>query len=300
MKKHQYFFFISGVFFCLGFTALPLLAQTPEELAPEGFVYIKGGFFMMSSPESEAGRRDNEGPRRRVRIEPFYMGIYEVTQDEYREIMGINPAYFKGGMLPVEQVSWYDAIEYCNRRSRREGLTPAYLIDGGTVTWDTSAGGYRLPTEAEWEYACRSGSAAPFSTGETITTDAANYNGYFPYTDNDEGIYRQTTTRVGSFEPNPFGLYDMHGNVWEWCWEPYLSNGEDAAVYSTDLFANEYRVLRGGSWYNSGDFLRSACRESFNLFGRATNAGFRLVRSVPVIEEKRAEGKSADGQYSPS
>jgi formylglycine-generating enzyme required for sulfatase activity len=295
MKKYQYCLLVSVLFFYYGFTGLS--AQTPEELAPEGFVYIRSGVFMMGSAETEADRRDNESPRRRVRIEHFYMKIYEVTQDEYREVMGINPAYFKGGALPVEQVSWYDAIEYCNRLSRREGLIPAYTIEGETVVWDGSANGYRLPTEAEWEYACRAGSATPFSTGDAITTAMANYNGYFPYADNETGIYRQTTTEVGSFAPNSFGLYDMHGNVWEWCWDEYLSYYENtaviangmAAVISTDMFSAAYRVLRGGSWYNSGDFLRSACRESFNIFGRITNAGFRLVRPVR-IEGKRARG----------
>ncbi|MDR2096354.1 MAG: formylglycine-generating enzyme family protein [Treponema sp.] len=288
MKMYRNVFLISVLFLCFGCTGLPVVsAQTPGELSPEGFVYIRGGVFMMGSAETEAGRRDNEGPRRRVRIEHFYMKIYEVTQDEYREVMGINPAYFKGGARPVEQVSWYDAIEYCNRLSRRESLTPVYTINGETVTWDSSADGYRLPTEAEWEYACRAGSATPFSTGTAITTVMANYNGYFPYTDNETGIYRQTTTEVGAFEPNSFGLYDMHGNVWEWCWDEYRSYGENdaGAAAATDIFVNEYRVLRGGSWYNSGEFLRSACREGFNLFGRVTNVGFRLVR--PVIEEKR-------------
>jgi formylglycine-generating enzyme required for sulfatase activity len=293
MKKYRYPFFVPVLFFCFGYTSLQiLLAQTLEESVPEGFVYIRSGIFTMGSAETETGRRDNEGPRRRVRINHFYMKIYEVTQNEYREVMGINPAYFKGGTLPVEQVSWYDAIEYCNRLSRREGLTPAYTIDRGIVSWDTAADGYRLPTEAEWEYACRAGSVTPFSMGDTIATDKANYNGCFPYADNDTGIYRQTTTEVGIFEPNAFSLYDMHGNVWEWCWDERLSyggpEGENAVYTSTDIFANEYRVLRGGSWYNSGEFLRSACREGFSLFGRVTNAGFRLVRSI--IEEKTRGG----------
>ncbi|MHC5825746.1 MAG: formylglycine-generating enzyme family protein, partial [Nostoc sp.] len=162
-------------------------------------VQIPGGTFMMGSPEGEAERVDNESPQHEVKAPGFFMGKYAVTQAQYQAIMGINPSNFKGEKLPVEQVSWDDAVEFCKKLSQKIGKT------------------YRLPSEAEWEYACRAGTTTPFYFGKTITTDLVNYNGNFPYGSARPGKYRQTTTNVGIFPPNSFGLYDMHGNVWEWC-----------------------------------------------------------------------------------
>ena len=211
----------------------------PQHIAPKekeknqynNMVLIPGGSFMMGSPTTEPARRDNEGPQRKVTISPFYMGIYPVTQTEYMEIMGENPSYFKGEDLPVEQVSWYDVVEYCNRLSQKESLTPAYTIIGENVDWNRNATGYRLPTEAEEEYACRAGTTTPFNTGNNITTEQANYNGIYPYNNNAKGKYREKTSAVGSFQANPWGLYDMHGNVWEWCWDYF---GGYSSVAQTD------------------------------------------------------------------
>jgi formylglycine-generating enzyme required for sulfatase activity len=212
------------------------------------------------------------------------MGKYEVTQKEYQEVMGTNPSNFKGdlpaqaGNLPVEQVSWYDAVEYCNKRSQKEGLTPAYTINGTNVTWNRNANGYRLPTEAEWEYACRAGTVSPFSTGNNITTSQANYDGNYPYNNNAKGEYRQKTTPVGSFQANPWGLHDMHGNVWEWCWDwkgDYPSGAQSDPVGAS---SGSNRVIRGGSWGNLGRNLRSADRGSYTPSNRNYIIGFRLVR----------------------
>jgi formylglycine-generating enzyme required for sulfatase activity len=192
--------------------------------------------------------------------------------------MGSNPSYFKGDNLPVEQVSWYDAVEYCNQRSQREGLTPAYTRSGDKVTWNRSANGYRLPTEAEWEYACRAGTTTTFSTGNTITTSQANYGWQNPYNGNSKGIDRRKTTPVGSFAPNPWGLYDMHGNLWEWCWDWYRSYSGDDQTNPVGPVAGSDRVRRGGSWYNDGGYLRSANRYGSNPSSRGNNLGFRLVR----------------------
>jgi formylglycine-generating enzyme required for sulfatase activity len=245
---------------------------------PANFVYIQGGTFTMGSPSNESGR-DSDEVQHQVTLSAFYMGKYQVTQAEYEALMGTNPSSFKGSNLPVESVNWYDAVEFCNRLSQGEGLTPAYSGSGSSITCNWNANGYRLPTEAEWEYACRAGTTTPFSTGNNITTSQANYNGNYPYNNNAAGIYRETTTPVGSFASNPCGLYDMHGNVWEWCWDWY-------GIYSTGTQTNPrgpvsgvIRVIRGGSWLNVGQILRSAFRsDNYPSYGRDL-IGFRLVRN---------------------
>ena len=257
---------------------------------PAGFVFIKGGTFIMGSPSSESGRSENE-VRRRVSVSAFYMSKYPVTQKEYKVLMGKNPSYFKGENLPVERVSWYDALEYCNKRSIKEGLTPAYIIEGDNVKWNKKANGYRLPTEAEWEYACRAGTTTPFNTGNNITTDQANYDGNFPYNNNAKGIYRDKTTPVGSFAPNSWGLYDMHGNVWEWCWDWYgeYNKGNQINPFDNSNFikriniswgvaSDSGRVIRGGSLDDDAPDLRSARRAYSQPYNRFVDRGFRVVR----------------------
>ena len=251
-------------------------------------VRIQGGTFTMGSPESEYGRGSDE-VQHQVRISAFHMSRYPVAQREYQEIMSMNPSHFKGDNLPVECVTWFDAIEYCNKRSEWEGLNPAYTITGrrptsgypitaATVTWNREANGYRLPTEAEWEYACRAGTTTPFNTGNNITTKQVNYNGNYPYHNNAAGEYRETTTPVGAFQPNRWGLYDMHGNVWEWCWDWYGGYQLEVAEDPRGVVAGGYRVLRGGGWGNDGQLLRSACRSVGSPSSRLKSLGFRLVR----------------------
>jgi formylglycine-generating enzyme required for sulfatase activity len=258
--------------------------QTMSE-APilEGFVKINGGTFTMGSPANEAGRESWGGDetQHQVTVSGFYLGKYEVTQRGYAAIMGTNPSYFKGDNLPVENVSWYDAVEYCNARSRTEGLTPGYTISGSgdnrTVTWNRNVNGYRLPTEAEWEYACRAGTTTPFSTGSNITTNQANYRNY-PYNGNAKGTYREETVAVGSFAANVWGLYDMHGNVWEWCWDWYGNYGSGSQTDPMGASSGTYRVARGGSWGYDGQYLRSAWRFILTPSRRDYYLGFRLAR----------------------
>jgi formylglycine-generating enzyme required for sulfatase activity len=272
----------------------PALSTTPQLPVPDNFVRINGGAFMMGSPANEPQRIGDE-TQHQVKVNSFYMGKYLVTQKEYQEVMGTNPSNFKGDNLPVEMVSWYDAIEYCNKRSQREGLTPAYTIDKSRsdpnnqqerdtlrwlVTWNRNANGYRLPTEAEWEYACRAGTTTPFNTGNNITTGNANYDGNNPYNNNAKGEFRRKTTPVGSFAPNPWGLYDMHGNVFEWCWDWYGSYPSWPQIDPRGAVSGSYRVLRGGSWDYIGSSLRSASRLYFDPSGRVYAYGFRLVRSL--------------------
>jgi formylglycine-generating enzyme required for sulfatase activity len=271
---------------------------------PPNFVRIQGGTFFMGSPSNEPQRYSVEGPQHQVTVNSFYMSRYEVTQREWYEVMGttawrnFGPIKGEGDNYPVYYVSWYDAIEYCNRRSEREGLTPAYTIDRNRsdqnnlvvidrsvndtvrwlITWNRNANGYRLPTEAEWEYACRAGTVTPFNTGNNITTSLANYAGNYPY---------NMTTAVGSFAPNPWGLYDMHGNVFEWCWDWYGDYSSGAQTNPQGAVSGSYRVMRGGSWLRPEQNIRSAYRhgdfpDAKMLYTPDDYAsyGFRLVRNA--------------------
>jgi formylglycine-generating enzyme required for sulfatase activity len=259
-------------------------------VAALGFVRVEGGTFTMGSNSGD----NDEKPVHQVTIsKAFYMGKHEVTQKEWVEVMGSNPSSFKGDSLPVERVSWYNVIEYCNKRSIKEGLTPAYTVDKGradpsntndydavkwVVTWNRSANGYRLLTEAEWEYACRVGLTAPFNTGDTITTEQANYTGNYPYNNAAKGTNRGKTTAVGSFAANRWGLYDMHGNVWEWCWDWYDDYKSGAQTNPLGADSGSIRVARGGSWGSFARYLRSAYRDGHTPSHRDDGLGFRLVR----------------------
>jgi formylglycine-generating enzyme required for sulfatase activity/TolB-like protein len=272
-----------------------LTGVRPGETAnfQESFVKIDGGTFNMGSPPNEPGRNENE-IQHRVTVNGFYLGKKEVTQGEYQEVMGINPSAFKDPALPVEQVSWYDAVEYCNKRSELEGLNPAYTIyksrpdpdntnSADTVAWlvlwNRNANGYRLPTEAEWEYACRAGTTTSFNTGTAISTGAANYNGNPSLDDNPTAHYPAKTVPPGKFAANKWGLFDMHGNVWEWCWDRYGDYDTEARDNPSGAASGMYRVIRGGGWYGFPQNLRSAARQGFTPSVRGSYLGFRVARS---------------------
>lgn len=256
---------------------------------PEDFVLITGGTFEMGSPKTEGWRSEDE-TQHTVAVSDFYMSIDELTQEEYAEVMGNNPSSFSGATLPVENVSWLDAAAYCNARSELEGLTPAYAIDGQTVTWDRGADGYRLPTEAEWEYACRAGTTTPFNTETSISAEEANYYGHYPYEieenyfsqenlDTQPGEYRQTTVDVTSFSPNKWGLYNMHGNVSEWVWDYYGTYGTEEQTDPTGPETGTLRVYRGGGWNDFAKNMRSAYRAALAEDKGSFNIGIRLVRN---------------------
>ncbi|MDR2535984.1 MAG: formylglycine-generating enzyme family protein [Treponema sp.] len=257
-------------------------STTPKTLlpVPDDFVHITGGTFIMGSPSSEWGRKDNE-TQHKVTLNSFFLGKYEVTQEAYQALIGVNPSQFKGANLPVESVSWFDAVTYCNARSAQEGRIPAYIIEEEKVHWNQNATGYRLPTEAEWEYACRGGTQTPFNIGNNITTERSNYNGRYPYNTMTKGAFRQTPLTVGSFVPNSWGLYDMHGNVWEWCWDWYEAYSPEPQTNPAGPDRGSDRVIRGGSWCSLGQNLRSANRGLNIPSYRVFDLGFRL--SLPVI-----------------
>ncbi|WP_427159547.1 formylglycine-generating enzyme family protein [Aliinostoc sp. HNIBRCY26] len=225
-------------------------------------VAIPGGAFIMGSPESEPGRSADESPQRNVTLKPFFIGKYEITQAQYQTIMGNNPAIFKGENRPVEQISWDDAVEFCKKLSNITGRN------------------YRLPSEAEWEYACRAGTNTPFHFGETITAELANYDASQTYASAPQGLFRRQTTPVGSFPANAFGLYDMHGNVLEWCQDGWHDNYHGAPVDgSVWINENDNRIgmLRGGFLSFSPIHCRSAARYSYYRDERVNYFGFRVV-----------------------
>ncbi len=281
-------------------TAAPA-AESEETPVDDGFVWIEGGTFLMGSPETENWRIDDE-TQHEVTVSDFWMSPYEVTQAEYQRLMGFNPSNFRGDNLPVESVTWLDAVRFCNAKSKEAGLTPAYAINGETVTWDRGANGYRLPTEAEWEYACRAGTTTPFNTIHATGPEEANYYGHYPYEIEENyfndsvletrpGRYRQTTVEVNSFAPNPWGLYNMHGNVNEWCWDLYGAYELTNTVDPTGVETGTRRVYRGGGWNDFGKNLRSAYRAAGELDMASYNLGIRLVRSA---------GKTLSGTVSTS
>ncbi|MDR3204688.1 MAG: formylglycine-generating enzyme family protein [Deltaproteobacteria bacterium] len=274
---------------CFISTFVSGIAMAHDSLSND-LVLIKRGTFIMGSPETEAWREKDERERK-ITLSDFYLAKYQVSQKEYRELMGHNPSRFKGDDRPVENVTWLEAIKYCNARSLREGLTPAYVINGDNVAWNREASGYRLPTEAEWEYACRAGTSSPFNTDKSITTDEANYYGHYPYMietyyffqsqlETKPGVYRGETIPTGSFAPNKWGLFDMHGNVWDWCWDWYASYEGDRLTNPTGPSSGSFRVNRGGGWNDFAKHLRSAYRASTPPSNSSFNLGFRLARNA--------------------
>ncbi|NES77287.1 MULTISPECIES: bifunctional serine/threonine-protein kinase/formylglycine-generating enzyme family protein [unclassified Okeania] len=236
-------------------------------------VKIPAGTFLMGSPETEAKRFENEDPQHYVDVPEFFMGKYPVTQGQWQAVMGNNPSWFKGARRPVESLTWYDATEFCQKLSHWTGKK------------------YSLPSESQWEYGVRAGTTTPFYFGETITSELVNFNGNYTYADAPKGKYRKKTTDVGIFPPNAFGLYDMHGNVWEWCQDVWHDNYEgaptDGSAWENGGDSN-YRLLRGGSWSSDSRYCRSGRRGSNYGDSFIFYRGFRVVWSVSVVSPFRS------------
>jgi formylglycine-generating enzyme required for sulfatase activity len=239
-------------------------------------IEIPAGKFLMGSPDSEEDNLQWEKPQHWVEIPRFYLGQCLITQGQWKALMGgKNPAYFKGDdNLPVEQVSWLDSIKFCEKLSTKTGRN------------------YRLPSEAEWEYACRAGSEKPFAFGKTINSEVVNYDGNYPYGKVPKGNYLEKTTLAGKFPANSFGLYDMHGNLWEWCLDEWVNSYSDAPVDDSARVdvnsrdSDKTHVLRGGSWGSNATDCRSAIRGCNSANNSNRNDGLRVV-AVPASTPSR-------------
>jgi formylglycine-generating enzyme required for sulfatase activity len=284
-------------------TVRPIIIPTPTPVAPAApqsftldlsntvkleMIAIPGGSFWMGSPDGVG--KDNERPRHQVTIAPFWISKYPITQAQYQAIIGKNPSNFKGDQRPVENVSWWEAIAFCEKLGEK----------GNRI--------FRLPSEAEWEYACRAGTETPFYFGETITTDLANYRGtdweyqgkVYPgnYGAGPKGEFREQTTNVGIFPSNSFGLYDMHGNVWEWCADHWHENYNGAPPDGSAWLTHDKdtsRLLRGGSWGNVPGVFRSAFRNPCSPDLPGSTVGFRWLATIPnSLDAGQASLKSLD------
>jgi uncharacterized protein YjdB len=309
---------------------------TVDEGMLQWMVKINAGTFTMGSPETEPQRINVEIEHEVTLTQSFYMFETPVLIMDYAAVTGDSPYTFswmiwdcmdlfgddEAWLCPAEGITWYDAVEFCNKLSELEGFEPVYTITnrqpatglpitGATVTCDWTANGYRLPTEAEWEYACRAGTRGPFHTGDNIISPSgvsydgwyvvgvddfgeANYDGNYPYNDNDEGEWIEMTAIPYLYEPNDWGLYTMHGNVEELCWDWLGAYSSGAQTDPRGPATGDYRIARGGSWYDEGRHIRSAMRNGYEpnieMFGYAGawNVGFRFVRNAPNGPDPKA------------
>jgi formylglycine-generating enzyme required for sulfatase activity len=261
---------IGRAFLGVALLALPSCSrQSPstwtEPFTGMEFVLVAAGDFVMGSPDSEVGREPQETLHRVVISRPFYLGRTEVTQVQWRRVMGSNPSHFQdcGDACPVETVNWFEAHEFVVRLERLTGQA------------------FRLPTEAEWEYACRAGTSTPFHTGPNLTAEQANYAGHFPYPGFPPGVFRGRPTPVGRFSPNAWGFSDLHGNIWEWCADEHCPYDPATATDPLGHCGSGVKVIRGGSWAFDANSARCALRYTHAPADRGFSLGVRLVRPIP-------------------
>ncbi len=239
-----------------------LLAPHSIELAPGVWLELQpipAGTFLIGSPETEKARGEDETRHEVTLTQPFLIGKYPVTQAQWRAVMGSNPSYFQGGNLPVEMVSWNDAQSFCVKVHEKTGHTVC------------------LPTDAQWEYSCRAGTSTPFHFGQELNGTQANCDGNYPYGTTQKGPYLGKTSPVGSYPANAWGLYDMHGNVWEWCQDWYSDYPKQSVTDPRGPEVGSYCVFRGGCWNYEAAFCRSASRLRFAPSFRFIRNGFRLA-----------------------
>lgn len=291
----------SSVLVILISTAFLAAAFAQSLKSEDGFVLVPAGGCTMGSAQNEKWREDDE-TLHAVKINSFYCDPFEVRQSDFEKVMGRNPSRFKGANLPVENVTWFDAIEYCNRLSAQKNLLPVYTILGDAksgradVIWNRVANGYRLLTESEWEYACRAGTTTRYSFGNQVHSDFANFEGTYPYSIEDNYVYHtdasvksgralHRTLSVDSFSPNKFGIYNMHGNVSEWCFDFYAPYNVKDSENPAGSATGHLRVNRGGSFNDFGKHLRSCYRSATNPIDVDENLGFRICRNADTDTE---------------
>jgi formylglycine-generating enzyme required for sulfatase activity len=260
----------------------PIIEPEPEPeppfVEPLDMIDLPGGTFLMGSPDSDRDALDSEKPQHKVTLSAFCISRYPVTRQLYRDIVGSTPQQWARDtddqQLPANYVSWFDAVRFCNALSERVGLPPCYRIEGNNVEWNREADGYRLPTEAEWEYACRAGTETKWFFGD----DARELGDYAWFSGNSGDRVQP----VGGKKPNNWELHDMSGNVWEWCWDwfaQYPSNPIQTIADPTGSEDGDRRVLRGGSWSRVPRDLRSAYRVRLNPESQDGIIGVRCVRA---------------------
>lgn len=270
-------------------------AQGVESTVADGFVFLPGGTFFMGSPETER-QRDNDEMRHQVSVSAFYVDPYEVTQEDYKALMGENPSAHQGERLPVENVTWLDAVRYCNALSALHGLEAAYAIEGEAVRWNRRANGYRLLTEAEWEYAARAGTDTIFHVGDQVHSDQMNFEGSYPYLIEENYVSRRDPTvqpsrnrgetmLVDALPANAFGLHHVHGNVSEWVFDYYGVYDVSRAADPAGPVSGSLRVNRGGGYNDFGKHLRCAYRSAANPVDADPNLGFRICRNAVPLDE---------------
>jgi eukaryotic-like serine/threonine-protein kinase len=269
-----------------------------EPVSQMALAPIVKGTFLMGSPDTEPQRGADEGPRHRVTLShDFWMGIHPVTQGQYEAVMGKNPSDFRGENRPVENVSWEEAAAFCERLTEQAAATE--LLPEGYV--------FRLPTEAEWEYCCRAGTDSATAFGDRLSSDQANFDGNFPYGGAEKGPYLEQTSDVGSYPPNPWGLSDMHGNVWEWCldaaeWEANFGVRTDTYVDGVEdplCQVGRIRVNRGGSWDVGGRICRSAYRLARVPGDRYDALGFRVCLARSPAGSSPGRSVTESGSHVP-
>ena len=287
---------LAAAFAALGLFLTAGAAHAAEAAsAGDGFLLLPGATFEMGSPGSERQRASDE-VRHKVTVSAFYVDPYEVMQKDYEAVTGKNPSRHKGARLPVENVSWLDAVRYCNDLSRQRGLKPAYIINGEAVRWDRRADGYRLLTEAEWEYAARAGTDTVFNTGNQVDSSKANFEGSYPYlieenyvTRRDPEVrtsrFRGETMEADTRPANAFGLHHMHGNVSEWVFDYYGAYDTEHTENPSGPSSGKLRVNRGGSYIDFGKHLRSAYRSATNPIVPDPGLGFRICRNASPLDE---------------
>jgi formylglycine-generating enzyme required for sulfatase activity len=279
---------------CTGtWTATGVCAPNPcRQPIPIDMVLIPAGTFTMGSPQDELGHWSDETPHQVTLTRALYVSKFEVTQAEWQAVMGWNQSYASGANRPVETVTWFDAISYCNLRSAGDGLDSVYVMTGrwydgvhitgaGSLTCDWAKNGYRLPTEAEWEYVCRAGTSAAFCNGSITNTDCTPLDPNLDLVGWYCGNAGNTTHDVGGKAANAGGLHDMHGNVSEWCWDCYGDYPTDPGTDPVGLSSGSYRVTRGGCWSNYARICRSAVRGFGYPHVSNRFIGLRVARTAP-------------------